>query len=148
VTTTVYIPGEATARALGAEAVAQAVAAEASRRQQTVRIVRNGSRGAFWLEPLIEVQTPQARVAYGPVRAQDVAALFAAGFLEGKPHALFLGAVEQIPYLKNQERLCCERLGVIDPVSLDDYRAHGGYAGLTAALAMAPAEVVQAVTDS
>src|SRR5450432_4032595 len=140
---TVYIPGEATARALGAEAVAQAVAAEAGRRQQAVRIVRNGSRGAFWLEPLLEVQTSKGRVAYGPVQAKDVGGLFAAGFLEGKPHALSLGAVEEIPYLKNQERLCCARLGVIDPLSLDDYRAHGGYAGLAAALAMAPAEIVQ-----
>jgi formate dehydrogenase iron-sulfur subunit len=146
--TTLYIPGEATALALGAEAVAQAVAAEAARRQQPVRIVRNGSRGAFWLEPLIEVETTQGRVGYGTVQAGDVASLFAAGFLEGKPHALCLGAVAQIPYLKNQERLCCTRVGVIDPLSLDDYRAHGGYSGLTAALAMAPAEIVQAVTDS
>jgi formate dehydrogenase iron-sulfur subunit len=146
--TTIYIPGEATARALGAEAVAQAVAAEATRHKQALRIVRNGSRGAFWLEPMIEVQTPQGRIAYGPVQVRDVGGLFAAGFLEGKPHALRLGAVEQIPYLKNQERLCCERLGVIDPTSLDDYRAHGGYAGLAAALDMKPAEVVQAVTDS
>ncbi len=146
--TTVYIPGEATARALGAEAVAQAVIAEARQRDQAVRIVRNGSRGAFWLEPLVEVDTPSGRVAYGPVQAKDVAALFSAGFLEGKAHALSLGAVADIPYLKNQERLCCARLGVIDPLSLEDYRAHGGYAGLTAALAMAPADIVQAVTDS
>ena len=69
--TTIYIPGEATARALGAEALAQAVAAEAGRRQQPVRIVRNGSRGAFWLEPLLEVQTVRGRVAYGPVQAKD-----------------------------------------------------------------------------
>jgi formate dehydrogenase iron-sulfur subunit len=146
--TTVYIPGEATARALGAEAVAQAVIAEARHRDQAVRIVRNGSRGAFWLEPLVEVDTPSGRVAYGPVQAKDVAALFSAGFLEGKAHALSLGAVADIPYLKNQERLCCARLGVIDPLSLEDYRAHGGYAGLTAALAMAPADIVQAVADS
>ena len=96
----------------------------------------------------MEVQTAQGRVAYGPVQAKDVGGLFAAGFLEGKPHALRLGAVAEIPYLKNQERLCCARLGVIDPLSLDDYRAHGGYAGLAVALAMAPTEVVQAVTDS
>ena len=146
--TTLYIPGEATARALGAEAVAQAVIAEAGRRNESVRIVRNGSRGAFWLEPLIEVQTPQGRTAYGPVRAKDVGGLFAAGFLQGKPHPLALGPAAEIPYLKKQERLCCARLGVIDPLSLDDYRAHGGYAGLQAALAMAPAQIVQAVTDS
>ncbi len=146
--TTIYIPGEATARALGAEAVAQALVAEAARRKLEVRIVRNGSRGAFWLEPLLEVQTAQGRLAYGPVQAKDVAGLFAAGFLEGKPHALSLGPVAQIPYLQKQERLCCARLGVIDPLNLDDYLAHGGYAGLKAALAMAPAAIVQAVTDS
>jgi formate dehydrogenase iron-sulfur subunit len=146
--TTVYIPGEATARALGAEAVAQAVIAEAGRRKLDVRIVRNGSRGAFWLEPLIEVQTAQGRLAYGTVHAKDVAGLFAAGFLEGKPHALSLGPVGAIPFLKQQERLCCARLGVIDPLDLDDYIAHGGYGGLKAALAMSPAAIVQAVTDS
>src|SRR4051812_16660936 len=134
--TTVYIPGEATARALGAEAVAQSLQAQCAQRQQPVRIVRNGSRGAFWLEPLVEVQTASGRIAYGPVQAGDVGGLLDAGFLEGKPHALCLGPVSEIPFLKNQERLCCARLGVIDPFSLEDYRAHGGYAGLVAALAM------------
>ena len=146
--TVVYIPRDATALALGAEAVARAVTAEAARRKQPVRVVRNGSRGAFWLEPLVEVETTQGRIAYGPVKTGDVAGLFAAGFLEGKPHALHLGPVASISWLGKQERLCCARLGVIDPLNLDDYLAHGGYAGLRAALAMAPADVVQAVTDS
>jgi formate dehydrogenase iron-sulfur subunit len=148
VTTTVYIPREATALALGAEQVARAVTAEAARRGQDVRLVRNGSRGAFWLEPLVEVQTPAGRCAYGPVRAADVPGLFAADFLHGGAHASRLGAVEAIPYLRNQERLCCGRLGVIDPLDLDDYLAHGGYAGLKAALALEPAAVVKTVADS
>ena len=146
--TTVYIPREATALALGAEAVARAIVAEAARTGQGVRVVRNGSRGAFWLEPLIEVQTAKGRVAYGPVGASDVAGLFAGGFLAGKQHALCRGPVESIPYLHNQERLTMARLGVIDPLSLEDYRSHGGYAGLEAALAMTGAAIVQAVTDS
>src|SRR3954464_3292024 len=104
--TTIYVPGEATARALGAEAVARAFATQCAQRQQPVRIVRNGSRGAFWLEPLVEVQTAQGRIAYGPVQAGDVSGLLDAGFLEGKPHPLCLGPVSEIPYLKNQERLC------------------------------------------
>ncbi len=146
--TTIYIPREATALALGAEAVARAMVAEATRARREVRIVRNGSRGAFWLEPLLEVQTARGRVAYGPVRAGDVASLMDAGFLEGKSHPLCLGPVESIPYLHQQERLTTARLGVIDPLSLDDFQAHGGYAGLRAAVAMAPAAIVQAVTDS
>jgi formate dehydrogenase iron-sulfur subunit len=146
--TTVYIPREATALALGAEAVARAFAREAAQRKLEIRIVRNGSRGAFWLEPLIEVQTPAGRVAYGPVRAGDVAGLMAAGVLEGKAHALSLGPTDAIPYLQKQERLCCARLGVIDPVSLDDYCAHGGYAGLKAALALPARGIVDAVAES
>jgi len=145
---TVYIPREATALSQGAQAVALAVGAEAARRQQAVQIVRTGSRGLFWLEPLVEVGTGAGRIGYGPVQAADVPGLFAAGFLTGGQHPLSLGPVESIPYLKNQERLTCGRLGVIDPVSLEDYRAHGGYEGLRNALPMEPAAIVKEVTDS
>jgi formate dehydrogenase iron-sulfur subunit len=146
--TSVHVPRDATALALGAEAVAAAIAAESVRRKLDVRVVRNGSRGAFWLEPLIEVQTGKGRVGYGPVRAGDVASLFESGFLEGKAHRLGLGPVESIPYLHRQERLTMARCGVIDPQSLADYQAHGGYAGLKAALALESAAIVQAVADS
>jgi formate dehydrogenase iron-sulfur subunit len=145
---TVYVPGEATARSLGADAVAQALQQQAALHQQPIRVVRNGSRGLFWLEPLVEVQTATGRIAYGPVQAADVPGLFAAGVLQGGSHRLRLGAPESIPYLHKQERLTCGRLGVIDPLDLDDYRAHGGYLGLQAALALPAAAVVQAVTDS
>ena len=118
--TIVYVPRDATALALGAEAVATAIAEEASRRKLDVRLVRNGSRGAFWLEPLVEVQTAAGRMAYGPVRASDVASLFEAGFLEGRKHPLAQGATESIPYLQKQQRLTMARNGVIDPVDLDD----------------------------
>jgi len=147
-TITLYVPGEATAVALGADAVARALKAEAARHKQPIQIVRNGSRGAFWLEPLIEVQTALGRVAYGPVQAKDVPGLYAAGLLQGGAHPLCHGAVDSIPYLAQQERLTCTRIGVIDPLSLDDYRAHGGYKGLLAAAAMPPAAIVQAVVDS
>lgn len=147
-TTTVYIPRDATALSLGADAVAQAIAAEARQRNLDIKIVRNGSRGMFWLEPLVEVSTASGRQAYGPVKAADVPGLFAAGFLDGAAHPLHLGATEEIPYLKSQERLTFVRVGVIDPVSLDDYLAHGGYAGLRRALTLEPAQIVQEVTDS
>src|SRR5690606_22809868 len=123
-------------------------AAEARQRNLDIKIVRNGSRGMFWLEPLVEVSTASGRQAYGPVKAADVPGLFAAGFLDGAAHPLHLGATEEIPYLKSQERLTFVRVGVIDPVSLDDYLAHGGYAGLRRALTLEPAQIVQEVTDS
>ncbi|MCP1373052.1 formate dehydrogenase beta subunit [Dyella lutea] len=145
---TVYVPRDASALSLGAEATASAIAAEAARRGIDVALVRNGSRGLYWLEPMVEVAAPEGRVAYGPVQADDVAALFDADFLHGGRHALALGPTEQIPYLAKQERLTFARVGIVDPRSLDDYRAHGGYRGLENALKMAPADIVAAVTDS
>ncbi|HUN72952.1 MAG TPA: NADH-ubiquinone oxidoreductase-F iron-sulfur binding region domain-containing protein [Steroidobacteraceae bacterium] len=146
--TRVFVPRDSGALSLGAESVARAIAREAESRGQDVQVVRNGSRGLYWLEPLIEVEGPQGRVAYGPVTAPDVASLFNAGFLRGAAHPLALGPTEEIAYLKSQQRLTFARVGIIDPTSLEDYRAHGGYRGLERALAMAPAAIVQAVTDS
>ncbi len=146
--TTIFVPGDAAALALGADAVAAAIAAEAARRGISVRIVRNGSRGMVWLEPLVEVATPQGRVAYGPVAAVDVPALFGAGLATGGAHALCLGPTHEIPWLARQQRQACRRIGVVDPRSLGDYLAHGGGEGLRRARAMAPAGIVRAVTDS
>ena len=144
----VYVPRDSAALAVGANAVAAAIAQEAARRGVAITLVRNSSRGLFWLEPLVEVKVAEGRVAYGPVAPEDVAGLFDAGFLSGGAHALALGPVEDIPYLKRQQRLCFARMGVTDPLSLADYQAHEGFAGLRRALQLAPAEVVQQVLDS
>ena len=145
---TLYIPRDSAALAVGAEAVVQAVREEAARRGQDIHIVRNGSRGMLWLETLVEVQTPQGRIAYGPVQAQDVSGLFDAGWLQGGSHALCHGLTEEIPYLKNQQRLTFARVGITDPLSLADYEAHGGLLGLRRALSMEPMAIVEEVTDS
>ncbi len=144
----IYVPRDAAARSVGADETARAILMEAKRRGIDIELVRNGSRGLLWLEPLVEVSTAAGRVAYGPVQPKDVESLFEAGFLGGKPHALGLGLTEEIPYFKNQERLTFARVGVTDPRSIQDYIDHGGYRGLTAALAMEPAAIVAAVTAS
>jgi formate dehydrogenase iron-sulfur subunit len=133
---------------MGADATAQAILAEGQRRGMDIDVVRNGSRGLLWLEPLIEVTTPAGRVAYGPVTSRDVRGLFDSGFLTGSPHALGHGLTEQIPYFKNQERLTFARVGITDPRSLQDYIEHGGYRGLKNALDLQPAAIVAAVTAS
>jgi formate dehydrogenase iron-sulfur subunit len=145
---TVYVPGDASACSLGADRVARAIEAEAGRRGREVRIVRNGSRGLYWLEPLVEVVAAVGRVAYGPVAAADVGKLLEAGMLEGDAHALRLGDIATHPYLASQQRLTGARLGIVDPASLVDYVANGGYVGLRNALAMQPVDIVKAVTDS
>jgi formate dehydrogenase iron-sulfur subunit len=146
--TRVFVPRDASALSVGAEDVARAVAREAAARNADVTIVRNGSRGMLWLEPLVEVDVDGRRIAYGPVSAEDVPSLFDAGFLAGLTHPLGLGGTDDIPYFKNQERLTFARVGVVDPRSLDDYLAHGGYKGLERALTMSPADIVKEVTDS
>ncbi len=146
--TRIHIPCDSGALSLGAEAVARAIAAEAARRGDEVTLVRNGSRGLYWREPLVEVETPAGRLAYGPVQPKDVPGLFAAGFLAGWDHPLALGRIEDQPYFARQERLTFARVGLTDPLSLDDYRAHGGFEGLARAAALSGAEVVKEVTDS
>jgi len=144
----VFVPRDSCALSVGANAVADTIAAEAARRGSAVQIVRNGSRGMLWLETLVEVQTAQGRVAYGPVNPGDVPGLFDAGFLSGAAHALGHGLTDALPYLARQERLTFARVGITDPLSLDDYQAHEGYVGLRKALAMEPSAAVQALIDS
>lgn len=143
-----YVPRDAAALAVGADAVAQALVRECAARGLAVEIVRNGSRGLLWLETLVEVETREGRVAYGPVEAEDVPVLLDAGLLEGKPHGLCHGLTERIPYLAQQERLTFARVGITEPLSLADYAAHGGWQGLKNAAAMAPEAVVRQVLDS
>jgi formate dehydrogenase iron-sulfur subunit len=144
----VWVPRDTSALSVGAEQVARTIQAEAGRRGEAVRIRRNGSRGLYWLEPLIEVETPAGRLAYGPIAPEDVGSLFEAGFLAGGVHPLRHGPTDDIPNLRTQERLCFARMGVIDPLSVEDYLRHGGFAGLRAALEMTGAQIVQQVTDS
>ncbi|MFN5746257.1 MAG: formate dehydrogenase beta subunit [Methylococcaceae bacterium] len=145
----VYVPRDSSALGVGAEQVAVAIQIEASRRDAKIELIRNGSRGLYWLEPMVEVETPAGRIAYGPVTPDQVPALFDEGLLTGAgSHPLSLGPTDEIPYLKRQERLTFARVGITDPVSLDDYIAHDGYRGLARALALAPAAIVDEVTES
>ncbi|MGB6538162.1 MAG: NADH-ubiquinone oxidoreductase-F iron-sulfur binding region domain-containing protein [Xanthobacteraceae bacterium] len=144
----VYVPGDAAAVAVGADDVATAIKIAAERGGTPVEIVRNGSRGLHWLEPMVEVATAQGRIAYGPVAVADATATLRAAAADGGEHPLRLGDPEQIPFLKNQTRLTFARCGIVDPRSLQDYRAHGGYTGLERALNMKAAAVVDEVTQS
>ncbi|MGW3914148.1 formate dehydrogenase beta subunit [Streptomyces sp. NPDC005070] len=145
---TVYVPRDSAARSVGADDVADVLRRAAVRDGVPLDVVRNGSRGMLWLEPLIEVVTPMGRVGYGPVAPSDVEDLLAAGLLDGADHPLRLGVVDQLPWLARQNRVTFARVGVTDPLSADDYVAHGGLAGLRAALERPPADVVAEVTAS
>jgi formate dehydrogenase iron-sulfur subunit len=141
--TVVYVPRDAAALAGGADRVAAAFDA-----QPGVRVVRNGSHGMLWLEPLVEVVTPKGRVAYGPVTIADVKPLLEAGILTGAAHPLRIGAVDDQPWMQRQQRFTFRRVGVVDPRDADDFLLHGGLVGLRRALSMQPTEVVAEVTES
>jgi formate dehydrogenase iron-sulfur subunit len=142
----IYVSRDAAAQALGADETAAALLAAAG---ADIELVRVGSRGMVWLEPLVEdTDAAGQRIAYGPVMAEQVPELLGAGLLQAAPHALRLGRVEDMPYFAKQERLTFARVGIIDPVSVDEYVAHGGYEGLKRALTLDGAAIVQEVTDS
>ena len=142
-TVRLYISRDAASLAIGADAVAAALTDLPG-----VDIIRTGSRGLFWLEPMIEVATEQGRIAYGPVTPADIADLLAAGLLQGGQHPLCLGPTEEIPFLKRQSRLTFARCGIVDPLSFADYQTHGGLRGIARALAIGPQATVQEVLDS
>jgi formate dehydrogenase iron-sulfur subunit len=147
-TATVFVPGDSAARSVGADEVAAALVHGSAARRVELTVVRTGSRGLLWLEPLVEVQTATGRTAYGPVAAGDVPSLFEAGFLAGHEHPAGLGPVNEIPWLASQQRVVFRRVGVVDPLSLADFEAHGGLAGLRAALAADPQAVIAEVAAS
>lgn len=140
----IYIPADAAALSVGAGDVARAIEAEVAASGADVTIVRTGSRGLFWLEPLVEIDTPDGRLGFGPVTVEDVTGILAAG----ADHRLCVGLVEDIPWLRSQQRVTFARCGIIDPLSLSDYESHGGLKGLRRALDMAPEAIVATVTDS
>lgn len=143
-TVKIYIPRETTALSMGADDVA----ATFSEKSPDTTIIRNGSWGMSWLEPLVEVETDKGRVAYGPVSADDVASLLDGGFLDGNDHPLCHGLTQDMDYLKKQNRLTFRRCGLIDPLSLEDYVANGGYAGFERAKTLSAEQIVEEVTAS
>jgi formate dehydrogenase iron-sulfur subunit len=143
-----YLSGDSLARAVGADEVAVAFASQAQARNLPLDLQRTSSRGLYWLEPLLEVDTPQGRIGFGPLTVADVPSLLDALQSEPSAHPLALGLVEELPYLKTQQRLLFARAGITRPLSLDDYRAHGGFEGLNRAIAIGGEETATAVFDS
>ena len=146
--TTVYVPRDSAAVSIGADDVANAIAEQAAARGLDVTVVRNGTRGLLWLEPLVEVVTDRGRLGYGPVEVGDVTSLFDAGFLDGAGHPLALGVVAEIPWLASQTRITFQRVGVIDPLDFDDWKAHGGLLGLRRVITAGAVEVIDELVAS
>ncbi len=147
-TVKVYIARETSAQSVGAEAIVRQLIELMQKAGVDLEVIRPGSRGITWLEPLIEVDTEQGRVAYGPVTPDVLPDLIAAGFYLGKPHALGHGLTEQLPYFSAQQRATFRRCGLVKAGSIENYRAHDGFAGLERALQMSPRQIIDAVKNS
>lgn len=146
--TKVFVPRETSAVSVGADDVAIAIARNSKRRGTDVELVRNGSWGACWLEPMVEVEVGDKRIAYGNVAPADVESLFDAGFLDGGEHERRLGPIDEIPYLITQDRWTFFRCGLIDPLSIENYRQTSGFAALERAFEIGAGAVVETVTES
>ena len=148
-TTKIFIPRDSSAIGLGANLVADALTRVTQSNKADVQIVRNGSRGLIWMEPLVEVETEAGRQDYANVNSNDVDSLFKTMFAGGgDQHEKSVGLVQEIPYLKNQERLCFARNGITDPTSIEDYLWNDGFKGLKAALSLDGKSIVEIVTQS
>jgi formate dehydrogenase iron-sulfur subunit len=146
--TMIYVPRETAAVSVGADDVAVEIARQAKRRGDSVRLVRNGSWGATWLEPLVEVVVDDKRIAYGNVAAGDVAELFEAGFLAGGEHSRRIGPIDEIPYLIGQDRWTFWRCGLVEPLSLKDFRAHQGFKAFEKAVEIGASAVIETLKTS
>ena len=147
--TTLYLSMDTTAISMGADDVAKALTFQCTQSNREINLIRTGSRGMFYLEPLLEVETAQGRVAYGPVSVDDIDALLLQGMLSGvTTHPLYLGLTEEIPYLAKQQRLTFQRAGIIDPLSIHDYINQQGFTGLKNALALSKQAIVDEVKTS
>ncbi|MCP5156660.1 MAG: NADH-quinone oxidoreductase subunit NuoF [Ectothiorhodospiraceae bacterium] len=140
----IYVPGDAAAVSVGADRVAQRIADVVATRGIDAEIVRTGTRGMLWMEPLVEIDAPGGRIGFGPVSEHDVADLLALG----RAHPLCIGPVAAHPFLATQQRVTFARCGVVDPTSVDEYRRHAGLRGLYRALDLGPEAIVEAVTES
>ncbi len=146
--TKIYVPRETTAVSVGADEVALEIARVAKKTGTEIELIRNGSWGACWLEPLVEVDVDGTRIAYANVAADDVASLFESGLVTGGEHKRRLGPIMEIPYLIKQDRWTFWRCGLTNPLSLQDFEQHQGFKALQKAFADGPESVLKAVEDS
>lgn len=143
-----FLPCDSIACAVGADELAHALTQEAERRALQIDLQRTSSRGLYWLEPMLELESDKGRLGFGPLTRDDVPALLDALIADHAHPPQALGLVEDIPYLKSQQRLLFARAGITRPLSLDDYMAHQGFNGLAKAIGMDGGDVVTAVLDS
>ena len=124
----IYIPKETSACSVGSDLIAEKINA-LTQEHKHISIIRNGSWGAFWLEPFVEIEINGNRVGVSYLN-KDISHLtsieeFIDDFNNSKPHNIL-----EIDFIKQQTRLVFSRIGLDDPLDLNQYCNSGGYKGL------------------
>ncbi len=146
--TKVFIPCDSAALSVGADSVAATFAAIAQASSLDVTIIRTGSRGMYWLEPLVEIETTSGRVGYTNVDARALTPSVVADMVSASDLPNSIGLVDSFPWLAKQQRVTFARVGVIDPLSIEDYEFFGGLVGLRNSLQETGVGVVEMITES
>ncbi len=149
----IFVPQDTTSLALGSDEIASLLIESMSSRGLDVKLIRNGSRGMFWLEPLLEIESEGDRFGFGPVTVSDVSSIIdvledSHSDLKNIAHPLFLGRIENIEYLAKQQRLTFKRSGLGEPTCIKNYQSLSGFEGLTKALSMDSQLIVDEIKNS
>lgn len=149
--TRIFLPRDAAALGVGANDIASALEGALRDADSNFELIRTGSRGMLWLEPLLELEQDGIRYGFGPLIPADIPQLIEAGVLTSPTelsHPKALGPVEELDWMKRQTRFIFARCGVTNPLSLSDFKSHDGFNGLTSALALDPSSVIEMVKSS
>ncbi len=134
----IFVPKDFGACALGSDAIAQQL------RSLGANVKRNGSRGLYWLEPMIEIETEAGRIAFGPMSLDDVEDIT----LLDQTHEKFLGRIDDIPEIKAQNRQTFVRCGIIESLNFDDYKSHDGMLGYQKASKLSSQQIIDEIKTS
>ncbi len=124
-----YLSNDTSARAAGA-----GLLADSWSERPEVQLIRTSSRGAFFLEPMVERDSPDGRLAWFNVTPDDLRSIVAG--IGGT-------SVRSIPFLTQQVRFTFANFGETEPLALDEYQARGGLQGLEMALRATPDAIVE-----
>ena len=136
-----------------ARALEEQIAAQGANAQVELKVCRTGCSGECEQGPLVRLM-PRDTMYY-KVKPADAPAVIAS--LEGDPVTKLLYRDEQgvrhehqadNPFYGLQHKVVLKDVGIIDPLSLEEYKAAGGYEGLARALTMTPDEIIDEVERS
>ena len=142
----IYIPKETSACSVGSDLIAEKIT-DLSQGYNHIGIVRNGSWGAFWLEPFVEIEKDGNRTGVSYLNKETSHLLtieeFFDDFYNSQPFD-----IQDIAFIKRQTRLVFSRIGLYDPLDLNQYRNSHGYKGLEKSFEIGQQQTIDEIKKS